>query len=110
MLKSALITAATVVALTVGALGAAHAETSRAPAPTAVDWRGGDDRGAPGWHGNRSDNRGWNGPRGYGERHVRGPVRVCKPILRTVKVRGHHGWRFERVVVGERCHFVRRGW
>ncbi len=104
MLKSALITAATALAISAGALGAssASADTVRGPAPVQVDYRDGQ------W--NRGGNPGWNGNRWHGERHVRGPVRVCKPILRTVRVRGYNGWHFKRIVVGERCHFVRRGW
>ncbi|SHF52428.1 hypothetical protein SAMN02745157_2300 [Kaistia soli DSM 19436] len=102
MLKSALITAATAVAITAGVFGvsSASAEPYRAPAPVQVDQRD--------WQGHRGP--GWNGNQWHGERHVRGPVRVCKPILRTVKVRGYNGWHSKRVVVGERCHFVRRGW
>lgn len=51
--------------------------------------------GGPGYHG-------WHGgPQGPGWGY--GPGRYCKPVYRTVKVRGYHGWHFEQVVVGKRC-------
>lgn len=113
MLKSTLITAATALAITAGVFGvsSASADSYDRGATVRVDQRGAQNDG---WRNDRrqDDRQGdrWNNNRGRGDRHVRGPARICKPVVRNVKVRGRHGWHFERIVVGERCHFVQRGW
>ena len=53
----------------------------------------------------RGHDRGWdNGSRhhGWGRAH-----KVCRPVVRERKVRRHHRWEWRKVVVGQRCHWVR---
>ena len=81
MIKSTLIAAATVLAVTAGSLAAGTTGASAQP------------YGGPSVHGN------W-------QRH-HGPKQICKPVFRTVKVHGPRGWQIKKVAVGQRCAFVR---
>ncbi|MCX5494605.1 hypothetical protein OSH11_07820 [Kaistia dalseonensis] len=82
MLKTTLIAAATTLAIAAGSLTAMTGTASAQPYHNGPYWHGGGP-GGPGW----------------GHR----PHRVCKPVFRSVKVRGYQGWYWKRVVVGERC-------
>lgn len=93
MLKQTMIAAAATLALATGALSLTTG--------SALAWH----RGEP--HRHHHQDRGWdNGPRhhGWGRAH-----KVCRPVVRERKVWRHHRWQWRKVVVGERCHWVRGG-
>jgi len=96
-------------------------------------WHGGGWRGG-GWHGGGWNgggwnggcwNCGWNGGWGWGWGPAfglglglgygagvwdNGATRVCRPVVRNVRVHTSHGWRWRNVVVGRRCFWVDNGW
>jgi hypothetical protein len=92
MLKQTMIAAATTLVLVTGAL-------SVSTGSALAGHRGETHRGQ--YH-----DRGWDsGPRGHhgwGRGH-----KVCRPVVRERKVWRHHRWQWRKVVVGERCHWVR---
>jgi hypothetical protein len=91
MFRQTVIAAAATVALATGALSMTTG--------SALAWH----RGEP--HRHQNHDRGWdNGPRhhGWGRAH-----KVCRPIVRERRVWRHHRWQWRKVVVGERCHWVR---
>lgn len=90
MLKNTMIAAATTLALATGSLVAATGAASAQSYHSGPRYDGGHDSG-------------WNHGR-HNDRH-----RICKPVVRSVKVHGHHGWHWQKVVVGERCFMTNGG-
>lgn len=87
MNKPKLLAIAAAAAIAAGSLGLSAGSASAQP------YRG------PGYHGHYEGSRmpGWRGHR-----------QVCRPVFRTVKVRGYHGWHYKKVVVGQRCFWPAR--
>jgi hypothetical protein len=83
-------------------------------------WNGGGWRGGPGWNGGwRGPGWGsgpyWGGP-GWGGAFYWGfpawgvgPQMVCRPVWRSVHVRGPHGWYWRRAAVRQ-CFWVNGSW